>query len=337
MDHRRQVAILVVVSLLSLVIVSVALGGVVYSRFHASGPSQTDTAVVIPKGSGLSAIARRLTEAGILSESWIFRLMVVISGDAGLLRAGEYHFPAGVSPHDIVQRLRSSQVIQRSITFPEGISVAQALTVLDAAEGLQGIVFPRPREGTLLPETYHYQWGESRNALIERMSQAMSETLDNLWSHRQADLPLKNPQQAVILASIVEKETAQPDERARVAAVFINRLRAGMRLQSDPTVIYALTRGLPLGRSITRRDLAIQSPYNTYHVAGLPPGPICLPGTASLEAVLNPVETKDLYFVADGSGGHAFAETLAGHNRNVARWRKISKRLSESQKQKNVK
>ena len=329
MGRRRRVAILFGMSLLSLVIVSVGLVFFIYIRFHSSGPLAADTTFIVPKGSGLNSIARRLTAAGILDESWTLRLVAVISGDAGLLRAGEYHFSAGVSAYDVLQRLRSNQVVQRSITFPEGISVIQALNILDATQGLRGIVFPRPQEGDILPETYQYQWGESRNTLIERMRQAMSQTLGDLWPQRQVDLPLKDPQQAVVLASIVEKETAQPDERDRVAAVFINRLRAGMRLQSDPTVIYALTEGLPLGRPLTRSDLATPSPYNTYRVAGLPPGPICLPGKASLMAVLHPAQTDDLYFVADGSGGHAFAKTLAEHNRNVAQWRKINKRETQ--------
>ncbi len=328
MGHRLRAAILGAVSLL--LIVLVALGSFTYMRFHAPGPLEADTTIIIPKGSGLTVIARRLTQAGVLDESWTFRLVAVVSGDAGRLRAGEYRFPAAVSPYDVLQHLQSNQVIERSVTFPEGISVIQALNILDTAIGLRGTVFPRPQEGDLLPETYHYQWGESRNRLIERMRQAMDQIVEDLWPHRQADLPFKDPQQAVVLASIVEKETAQPDERARVAAVFINRLRAGMRLQSDPTVIYALTEGLPLGRPLTRSDLATASPYNTYRVTGLPPGPICLPGKASLRAVLHPARTRDLYFVADGSGGHAFAETLAEHNRNVARWRKIN------QSQKNV-
>ena len=198
--------------------------------------------------------------------------------------------------------------------------------LVDAADGLSPRRTPPPAEGRVLPETYSYRLGNSRDAVVERMTAAMRDLLAELWAGRAADLPFDRPMEAVILASIVEKETSRSAERARIAGVFINRLRKGMRLQSDPTVVYGLTDGRgPLGRSLTRRDLETDHPYNTYKIKGLPPEPICNPGRASLEAVLHPMVTDALYFVADGTGGHVFAKTLAEHNRNVARWRRLRK------------
>jgi len=212
--------------------------------------------------------------------------------------------------------------VERKLTVPEGLTVMEILALVRAADGLQGTITLHPDEGTLLPQTYFYSYGDSRDAVVQRMRKAMDETLDELWPGRQDDLPIGSKRQALILASIVEKETGIPDERPRVAAVFVNRLRLGMRLESDPTVSYGMTLGRkPLGRDLTRADLQAPTPYNTYTNAGLPPGPIANPGRATIEAALNPAKTKDLYFVADGSGGHAFAATLDQHNRNVANWR----------------
>jgi UPF0755 protein len=219
----------------------------------------------------------------------------------------------------------------RRLTVPEGLTSAQVVALLRAADGLEGEIAAIPDEGTLLPETYHYVFGDDRRALLERMAASMRKALDDLWPTRAADLPLTTPAEAVILASIVEKETALADERPRVAAVFLNRLRLGMRLQADPTAAYAAGESrAPLERPLTQADLQRASPYNTYQVDGLPPGPIANPGRAALAAVLSPARSDELYFVADGSGGHAFARTLDDHNRNVARWRSVQKRTAPS-------
>jgi UPF0755 protein len=220
-------------------------------------------------------------------------------------------------------------VVIRKLTIPEGLTSTQIRDILAKAEGLSGSPLTAP-EGSLLPETYDYAWGDTRAGLIRRMAAAQRTTLEALWRERQTGLPLTGPREAVILASIVEKETGAASERARVAAVFHNRLRRGMRLQSDPTIIYALTGGKTrLGRNLNRADLAIDHPYNTYRIKGLPPGPIANPGRAALIAVLNPVKSTELYFVADGSGGHAFAKTLKEHNRNVAKWRRLLRRTGK--------
>ena len=246
-------------------------------------------------------------------------------GGRAPLRAGEYAFAAHGSARDALRVLQTADPVVRKLTVPEGLMIAEIVPLIAAAEGLDGDV-PAVEEGTLLPETYHYRWGDTRTAMTARMQASMKVALDELWPARASDLPLANRHEAVILASIVEKETGLPEERARVAAVFINRLERGMKLQSNPTVAYALTDGArPLDRALLRNDLKLDHPYNIYVVRGLPPGPIANPGRASLEAVLNPVDTKDLYFVADGKGGHAFARTLAEHNRNVARWRKAQR------------
>jgi len=220
--------------------------------------------------------------------------------------------------------LIQGDTVARRLTLAEGLTNHEILRVVSEAEALVGPVPKIGREGTLLPETYHYAYGDTREAVIGRMQQAMRELVDDLWPHRAPDLPFDTAEQAVVLASIVEKETAIAEERARVAGVFVNRLRRGMRLQSDPTVVFAVTNGAgPLGRRLTREDLSTDSPFNTYRIKGLPPAPIANPGRASLEAVLRPAATDDLYFVADGNGGHAFAKTLKEHQENVRRWRQI--------------
>ncbi|MDW3207177.1 MAG: endolytic transglycosylase MltG [Alphaproteobacteria bacterium] len=289
-----------------------------------AGPLAQDTVVVIEPGSGLQRIARELEQAGVIDHPEVFIAMLRYSGEHTRLKAGEYRFEAGASQQEVAGKLIDHDVLAHFLTIPEGLTVAEILEIVAGADGVTGAMPPAPPEGSLLPETYQYRRGDSRADILARMQAAMDETLQQLWENRAENLPISSPEEAVILASIVEKETGVASERARVAAVFVNRLRRGMRLQSDPTVVYALTGGqAPLGRALTRQDWKVEHPYNTYRVEGLPPGPISNPGRDALQATLNPVESKELYFVADGTGGHAFAETLAQHNRNVAKWRKI--------------
>jgi UPF0755 protein len=231
-----------------------------------------------------------------------------------------------VAPHDAAAIIASGRTVVRRLTLAEGITVAQAVGVLRAAEGMDGEVATTPAEGGLLPDTYFYHWGDSRERMLARQRRAMTDLLNELWQKRAANLPLKTPQEALVLASIVEKETGVADERPRIAAVFINRLKRGMRLQADPTTIYGITEGkAPLDRPLSRADLEARNAWNTYVIDGLPATPIAIPGRAALTAVLNPPASEDLYFVADGTGRHVFATTLAEHNRNVARLRQVER------------
>jgi UPF0755 protein len=288
------------------------------------GPAKEETVVVLPRGAGLGQITASLRDAGVIEHPWLFRLAVRASGRDRDLKAGEYNFPAAIPARTVINMLAHGQTVARRLTVAEGLTVAEVYELLEEADGLTGELPPPPPEGSLLPETYFYAFGDPRAELVRRMQRAMDDVLAELWPRRAEDLPLGGRAEALTLASIVDKETASAAERAKVAAVFVNRLRRGMRLQADPTVIYGLTAGEgPLGRSLTRRDWQDDSDYNTYRIDGLPPGPIANPGRAAIEAVLNPAAVDYLYFVADGSGGHAFARTLDEHNRNVALWRRI--------------
>ena len=298
-------------------------------RYRRPGPLTDDMTLVIPRGAGVAMIAARLSDAGVVSDPWVFRLGARWEDADKALRAGEYRFPAGTSAKDVIDRLRAGDTVVRRITIPEGLSSAEIVALVARADGLVGETGPTPGEGTLLPETYHFDFGTPRQEILARMMTAMRETVDDLWTSRAEGLPLTSSAEAVILASIVEEETALAEERPRVAAVFLNRMRAGMRLQSDPTVAYALTGGGPLGRPLTRADWTVDSPFNTYVIDGLPPAPISNPGRAALAAVLNPADTDEKYFVADGTGGHAFARTLREHNRNVARWRQLRRKMAQ--------
>lgn len=301
--------------------VGIVCCGWLYAQFTGPGPLPVSTAVVIPSGTGLEGIASSLKRAGAIRHDVVFIIGARAVGKARGLKAGEYLIPASSSPRQIMHILGSGKTVVRRLTIPEGLTSAEVMNRLDLAEGLAGTT-ALPPEGSLLPETYHFSYGDLRQALIARMQAAMVETVSRLWEMRAPDLPIRTPEEAIILASIVERETGVPQERALVAGVFVNRLKQGMRLQSDPTVAYGIAPE-GLGRPLTRADLKQPSPYNTYVIQGLPPTPIANPGIDAIRAVMNPVETDYIYFVADGSGGHAFARTLKEHNRNVRAWRKI--------------
>jgi UPF0755 protein len=296
----------------------------VWARFTGPGPLAQEAVLVVPKGSGVSAIAELLEREGVIDHRLVFQVGVRLWGRGRHLKAGEYAFPAGVSARAAMGILIGGKSIEHQVTVAEGLTVSEIYAVLREDPLLEGDLPPLPSEGSLLPETYSYLRGDDRPALVDRMRKGMQQALDELWEGRASDIAVASKEEALVLASIVEKETGVASERGRVAAVFHNRLRRGMKLQSDPTVIYALTMGqMKLGRALTRDDLKFDSPYNTYQVTGLPPAPIANPGKAALRATLNPAASADLYFVADGTGGHAFAQTLDEHNRNVEKWRKI--------------
>jgi UPF0755 protein len=284
--------------------------------------------VVIPRGSP-AAVADTLATAGVIESPIAFRVAAALTVRAGPLHAAELAFPAHVSLRATLAVLRTGRPVQHRLTIPEGLTAAQIARLIDAAPALDGPT-PMPQEGAVLPQTYSYERGMSRAAVVARARVAMERAVDRAWAERDPDLPLTDPTQLLTLASIVERETALPDERARVAGVFLNRLRLGMKLQSDPTVAYAVSGGaVTADAALTRADLDRPNPYNTYRVTGLPPGPIDSPGEAALQAVARPAKTDALYFVADGTGGHAFASTLAEHERNVARWRAQEERAPQ--------
>ena len=282
------------------------------------------TSVVLERGAGVGQIAGALQDAGVISSAGLFSVAARLTGAASQLKAGEYEIRSGASMASVLADVRAGRVVRRLLTIPEGWTSGMVLDAVNREVVLTGTA-EEPPEGSILPDSYEIERGQSRAAVIRRMQDAHGKLLAELWANRQAGLPVSTPQEAVTLASIVEKETGVASERPRVAAIFVNRLRKGMLLQSDPTIIYGLTKGRPLGRGIRASELAADSPWNSYKVAGLPPGPIANPGRASLEAVLNPPKTDELYFVADGTGGHAFASSYEEHERNVARWRQIER------------
>lgn len=295
-------------------------------RFDAAGPADTERTVLLSRGLSLNEIARKLEQERAIADAFLFEVAVRMMLIADALKAGEYVILARASMADIVKMLHDGKSILHKLTVPEGLTSFQVVQLIEAHPVLIGQTPPVPEEGALLPETYLFERGTDRAELLARMAAAKQALLQELWPKRAENLPLTTPYQAQILASIVEKETGVPQERPRVAAVFINRLRKPMRLQSDPTVIYGVTGGKgPLGRPLRQSELNRRTPYNTYQIDGLPPTPIANSGRASLEAVLNPPATKDLYFVANGTGGHAFAATLNGHLENVRKWRRFQR------------
>jgi peptidoglycan lytic transglycosylase G len=318
--HRRRRAVWASLLLaLVPVVVLAAIGAGALRLYRSPGPLQTARPVVIPAGT-TAQVAHALAEAGVIRFPRLFVLAAVATARAGPLHAAELRFPARASFATVLAVLRTAPPVEHRVTIPEGLTAQQIAALLARTPALTGPA-DLPAEGWILPATYDYLYGTRRAAIIARAHAALVRTLARLWADRAPGLPLTTSAQALTLASIVERETAIPDERPRIAAVFLNRLKLGMKLQADPTVIYAASHGAgELSHPITEADLGTDSPYNTYRVAGLPPGPIDAPGIAAITAVLHPATSTDLYFVADGTGGHAFARTLVGQEHNIMRW-----------------
>lgn len=317
-----------------LMLVVIALGAGLFigkMQFEGEGPLQTARTITVAKGQGLREIARQLEREGVINQYWVFVGGVALHKQQNQLKAGEYVIPEHASMADIMGILVEGKAILHQVTIPEGHTSEQVVARLLEDPILTGEIDEIPAEGTLLPETYKFDRGTTRMQLIQRMQRAQAAALEEIWKRRLPDLPIQSPEELVILASIVEKETGRADERPRVAGVFINRLKKGMRLQSDPTILYGLYGGRAFFeyRTITRSELDAPNRYNTYQISGLPPTPIGNPGRAAMEAVANPSRTDELFFVADGTGGHIFAATLDDHNRNVAKWRELERQRRE--------
>ncbi len=316
-ERARNPFVVVGNAIITIVLMLMIGAGVAYyygkQTIEAPGPLQEDKIVNVPARAGMADIADTLQREGVIdSNRWAFIGAVLALKARSELKPGEYLFQKNASLRDVIGTMVDGKVVQHGVTIPEGLTSEQIVARLSDNDIFTGSVREIPREGTLLPETYKFPRGTPRDQVIQRMQQAQKRVVAEIWEHRSPDVPLKTPEQLVTLASIVEKETGKPDERSRVAAVFVNRLRQKIKLQSDPTIIYGLVGGKgTLGRPIKRSEITQPSPYNTYVIDGLPPGPISNPGRASLEAAANPARTRDLYFVADGTGGHSFTETLA--------------------------
>lgn len=305
------------------ILASVILAGFeVKKRAVDDGPLSDSVVVNIAKGASVQQSAEILHEQGVIDSPLLLRLVLKYQGNEGKLKAGEYLFEPHISMMNVIAKLVRGDVVYHKITIPEGYTVGQVLYLLNNDEALSGEFEVIPEEGAFLPETYIFQRNESRDVIVQKAAASMQKKLQEVWDNRAENLPYKDMGELLVMASIIEKETGVDEERAKVSSVFVNRLRQGMRLQTDPTVIYALTEGKSeLGRALTRKDLEIDSPYNTYKYAGLPPTPICNPGVASLYAAAHPDSTDYLYFVASGNGGHNFAKSLKEHNQNVTNWK----------------
>ena len=316
---RRGCWPLIAAGLLALAALGRFVGG-----WYSSGPLARDTAFTVPDGASLSAVARKLEAEGVIADAQAFRLRARVFGAGAPIKAGEFMFPKGASPARVLTIIQGDEVLRRFVTVPEGMPSIMVYERLMANPQLTGTI-EVPAEGSILPDTYEIERGESRQAVLRRMQTAMQRTLAELWANRSATTAVNSPEAALALAAIVEKETGKPSERRMVAGLYSNRLRQGMMLQADPTIIYPITKGKPLGRRIRQSEIQAVNDYNTYSMVGLPKGPITNPGRDSIAAVLNPEQTDVLYMVADGTGGHLFARTLDEHNTNVARWFAIRK------------
>lgn len=324
-------------AIFTIILLVAIVGGIALAvgkqRFEAAGPLEQEKVVNIPRGSGLTDIGDQLQREGVIDQKWVFVGGVLLMKAKDDLKSGEYLFPRKATLRDVVDTIVEGKVVQHHFTIPEGLTSEQVVARLLENDILTGSLREIPREGTLLPETYKFARGTTRERVIHMMQQAQQRVVKDVWERRSADLPIKTPEQLVTMASIIEKETSRADERTRVAAVFMNRLKVRMKLQSDPTIIYGLVGGKgTLGRPISRADIEQATPYNTYVIEGMPPGPIANPGRASIEAAANPSRTKELFFVADGTGGHAFAETNDQHSRNVGKLRAIEAQAREAAK-----
>ncbi|HEX5508865.1 MAG TPA: endolytic transglycosylase MltG [Pseudolabrys sp.] len=331
--RARHPVVIVGNAIFTLVVVcAVAVGGALWvgkKRFEAPGPLQQDKTVIIPRGLGIREISDVLVREGVIDQPLVFMGGVLVLKARGGLKSGEYQFAKHASLADVVDTIVENRVVQHTLTIAEGLTSEQIVARLLQNDALSGAIKEIPREGTLLPETYKFTRGTQRAAIIQRMQQSEHRVLQEIWEHRMPGLPIETPKELVTLASIIEKETGRADERSRVAAVFVNRLKNKMRLQSDPTIIYGLTGGKgSLGRPIMKSEIEQHTPYNTYVIDGLPPGPIANPGRASLEAAANPARTKELYFVSDGKGGHIFSDNYEQHQKNVARLRALEREQS---------
>ena len=299
--------------------------------FTAEGPSSAEQVFAVPRGAGVSVIASKLQKEGLLGSADMFKLMVKIEGQETGLKAGEYAIPAGANMRSIYKTLTEGKAILYPFTAPEGLTSAQIMRAMGSVETLIDDAPDMPAEGTLLPETYLTPRGMTRSALLKKMSDAQVKFVNEAWKNRAPNLPITSIEEAIILASVVEKETGVTSERDKVAGVFTNRLRRGMRLESDPTIIYGISQGEPLGRGLRRSEIDRKTDWNTYQIPRLPKTPICNPGKDAILAVLNPGETEYIFFVADGTGGHAFAKNLSGHLRNVKKWRAIERKRKQAQ------
>ncbi len=334
-SRRRNSMLDVLNAFLTLVVLGLVIIGVLVAlgaqRFYAEGPKSEDTVFLVERGAALATIAQKLENEKLVSDRWTFQFGTMAQRRQTAIRAGEYNIVANASMADILREITQGRPISYSLTIPEGYTSWQVVERLNAAPNLVGELSEVPPEGSLMPNTYSFERGNDRQDVLDQMSAAMDKQLAEIWSGRDEGLPISTPEELVILASIVEKETGVGSERAKVAGVFFNRLNKGMRLQSDPTIIYGITNGEgPLGRGLRRSEIEAKTPYNTYQIDALPPGPIANPGLETLRAVANPAPTDALYFVADGSGGHAFANTYAEHQRNVARWRRIEREREQA-------
>src|SRR6185503_5721341 len=335
-QRARNPFVVVGNAIITILIILMIAAGTTYDygrqMLETPGALQEDKIGNIPARAGKRDIADPLLREGVINVNpWAFIGGVFALKASSDLQPGEYSFQKNASLRDVIATIVEGKVVQHAITIPEGLTSEQIVARLTDNDIFSGSVHEIPREGTLLPETYKFPRGTSRDQVIARMQQAQKRIVAEIWEHRNPDIPVKTPEQLVTLASIIEKETGKADERSRVAAVYVNRLRQKMKLQSDPTIIYGLVGGKgTLGRPIKRSEITQPSPYNTYVIDGLPPGPIANPGRASLEATASPARTREIFFVADGSGGHAFSETLSQHQQNVAKLRQLEQQARQA-------